>query len=217
MPVTPYNPLAKRNLAESIHRAFLEQARTLIPMGKVGSIEGAGVYALYYRGNLPVYKGLMDDRPIYVGKAMPPGSSRGGFIDSASTGKALASRLGNHSRSIAEVANLKVADFQVGHLVVDEVWIPLGESVLIDKFRPLWNITLLGFGNNAQGKGREEQERSLWDTLHIGRKRVAKHQPNLKSAAEIETLVRDYLATPLGAIPDEIVAAAQPEKAADEA
>ncbi len=77
-------------------------------------------------------------------------------------------------------------------------------------------ITLLGFGNNAQGKGRNDQERSLWDTLHPGRKRVAKHQPNAKSPAEIGQLVRDYIATPLGAIPDEAVAAAQPEEATDE-
>jgi hypothetical protein len=48
-------------------------------------------------------------------------------------------------------------------------WFPLGESLLIRQFRPLWNVVVEGFGNNPTGGPREGQKRSPWDTLHPGR------------------------------------------------
>ena len=49
------------------------------------------------------------------------------------------------------------------------VWIPLGESLLIERFKPVWNMVIDGFSNNAPGKRRFSQHRSLWDVLHPGR------------------------------------------------
>lgn len=49
---------------------------------------------------------------------------------------------------------------------------PLGESLLISRFRPLWNVIVEGFGNNPTGGPRESQKRSPWDTLHPGRSGV---------------------------------------------
>jgi hypothetical protein len=52
---------------------------------------------------------------------------------------------------------------------VDDIWIPLGESLLIAKFTPPWNQYLDGFGNHDPGSGRYKQQRSLWDVVHPGR------------------------------------------------
>ncbi|MBJ7019458.1 Eco29kI family restriction endonuclease, partial [Vibrio cholerae] len=43
------------------------------------------------------------------------------------------------------------------------------ESYLIRQYSPLWNSYIDGFGINAPGKGRYNQQPSEWDTLHPGR------------------------------------------------
>ena len=62
-----------------------------------------------------------------------------------------------------------MVDFYVRYLVVDDVWIPLGENMLIETFQPLWNRVIDGFGIHAPGKGRMKQAKSSWDLLHPGR------------------------------------------------
>jgi len=57
--------------------------------------------------------------------------------------------------------------------VVDDVWIPLGENVLIETFKPVWNRAIDGFGNKVPGRRRQTQFRSPWDVLHPGRKLAA--------------------------------------------
>jgi hypothetical protein len=54
--------------------------------------------------------------------------------------------------------------------VVDEVFIPLGETLLIAHFHPLWNLVVDGFGNNDPGGGRARGKKPLWDVIHPGRK-----------------------------------------------
>lgn len=173
----PYNPLRKKNLAESIVRAILNQ--TPRPMFKTDDLGGAGVYIIYYTGDSPLYgpitKKNAQDRfkqPIYIGKAIPKGGRKGGFTDddSAMRGKALRDRIGQHHTSIDEAENLKVGDFSFRALVVDEIFIPLGENMLIEEFRPVWNLVIDGFGNKDPGRRRKDQYRSAWDVLHPGRK-----------------------------------------------
>ena len=65
--------------------------------------------------------------------------------------------------------NLGVEDFVVKYLTVDEIWIPLGESLLIATFKPVWNQLLDAFGNHDPGAGRAAGMRPLWDTLQPGR------------------------------------------------
>lgn len=170
----PYNPLEKLNLARSIETELLERAAA--PFSDVRSIQGAGVYAIYYHGDFPAYAPLKlpDDggklTPIYVGKAVPEGSRKGGLGLDAAVGRALANRLRDHAGSISEASNLALSDFSVRHLVVDDIWIPLGENVLIETYRPLWNVVIDGFGNKNPGVRRKTQQRSPWDVIHPGRK-----------------------------------------------
>lgn len=111
---------------------------------------GTGVYTLHYRGDFEAYGG-MGETPIYVGQA-----------------RSLASRLRDHARSIDHAENLILADFACRWLVLAPVWLGLTEQILIDQYRPVWNA-IRGFGNHDQGRTRNAQRRSQWDTLHPGR------------------------------------------------
>lgn len=175
----PYNPLAKANLGESVADALLRV--TVRPLGETGHLVGAGVYAIYYTGGFAAYAPITTrntenrfQQPIYVGKAVPRGARKGGLGFDAGNGKALRDRLGQHAASISEASNLDLADFHFRALTVDDIWIPLGENVIIEKYQPLWNRVIDGFGNKTPGRGRATQKRSSWDVLHPGRKFVDK-------------------------------------------
>ena len=156
--IVPFNPLDKRHLGESVGQAMLRQP--VMPLAELASFEGAGIYAVYYRGDFPAYEAIAKKNreqnfiaPIYIGKAVPKGARKGGDLD-ASPGTVLFSRLVQHKRSIEEANNLDIVDFHCRYLVVDDIWIPLGESLLIAKFNPLWNKLIDGFGNHDPDKGR---------------------------------------------------------------
>jgi hypothetical protein len=173
----PFNPLDKERLGKSVAEAFLSTDMHVLPPRE--RFAGAGVYAIYYLGDLPIYRGLVelnskrsDPIPIYVGKAVPSGGRKGQKKLDASLGRSLYVRLDHHARSIKQTTNLRLSDFRCKYLIVDDVWIPLGESLLIRQFRPLWNVIVEGFGNNPTGGPRGSQRRSPWDTLHPGRSGV---------------------------------------------
>jgi len=70
----------------------------------------------------------------------------------------------------------------------------LGESLLIETFKPVWNMLVDGFGHHDQGSTRTSQKKSAWDTLHPGRSWAEKVQrPNDKSAEQIAKDVVAYL------------------------
>ncbi len=187
----PYNPLDKRNLGASVADAILKQSPVQIPPAP---FDGAGVYAIYYTGDFHPY-GLVsaenkDDKfkwPIYVGKAIPKGGRKGGLgLSSDNIGPVMFGRLQEHAESIRQSPNLKLEDFTCRYLVVDDIWIPLGESLLIQRFRPIWNLYIDGFGNHDPGSGRYRQKRSPWDVMHPGRPwamRCAEHE---KTDAQIQ-------------------------------
>ncbi len=193
----PYNPLATLNLARGIEAEILHQPR--VPLADLRRAKGAGVYAIYYGGANPIYEPLARslggpvEKPIYVGKAIPIGARVGGLTRDATAGRRLGERLGIHADSIAEVAGLELEDFSARTLVVDDVWIPLGENMLIQRFQPVWNVVASGFGNKAPGSGREGQAMSLWDTLHPGRIHSHRLGANRLPQSAIENRVRDYL------------------------
>lgn len=191
----PYNPLDKRNLGESVADTLL--FRELLPLGNLENFTGAGIYALYYSGGLSVYQPISlstdsSNIPIYIGKAVPPGARKGNFGLNTNPGMALFSRLNEHAKSINQASNINIEDFKCRYLVVDDIWIPLGESLLVAKFSPVWNKVIDGFGNHDPGSGRYKQLRSRWDTLHPGRKWALKCQERTETAAQIEAELNAY-------------------------
>lgn len=195
----PFNPLDKRNLGESVAGALLKQPVGQLPPRK--PFVGAGIYAIYYTGNFRAYQPLAernrDDRyelPIYVGKAVPPGARKGGFGLGTAPGNVLAGRLRQHARSIEQTNDLRLEDFACRYLISDDIWIPLGESLLIERFQPLWNVLIEGFGIHDPGEGRRKQVRSKWDTLHPGRTLANDLPENPRSAAELEKMVINFFA-----------------------
>ena len=219
-----YNPLDKINLARSIEQELL--VRPVLPLADIGGIMGAGVYVIYYTGPFPAYAPIATPlpsdpsaRPIYIGKAIPKGGRKGGITEASSAdGTALAARLRQHVASIQEATNLDLADFHVRFLVVDDIWIPLGENMLIETFRPVWNRAIDGFGNKDPGARRKTQFTSPWDVLHPGRGSTKNTTAN--SALTPELLferVDDYFAgRPLKKLPKAVEEQEAENKAEDE-
>ena len=71
------------------------------------------------------------------------------------TGYSLHNRLKDHATSIKQAANLQLADFLCRYLVVDDIWLNLGERRAIQKYLPLWNTLIDGFGNHDPGVRRK--------------------------------------------------------------
>lgn len=194
--IEPYNPLDKRNLGASVAAAMLSSPVHPLPPEP---FIGAGVYAIYYRGDFPPYEklaALNEDAfnvPIYVGKAVPAGARKGGLGMNVEHGLALFNRLSEHFVSISKATNLNERDFVCRYLVVDDIWIPLAESMLIERFKPLWNRCIDGFGNHDPGKGRYQQQKSPWDCIHEGREWAANLRPNITPKADLLKKIANYL------------------------
>jgi hypothetical protein len=193
----PFNPLHKKHLGLSVAEAML--AKPVEPLPPKKAFEGAGIYAIYYTGDFSAYKLIADKNtnnkfgcPIYVGKAVPAGARKGGFGLDAPPGLVLYQRLCEHTKSIEQTQNLKLKDFRCRYLTVDDIWIPLGESLLIEMFAPLWNRSLDGFGIHDPGSGRYNQKVSSWDILHPGRSWAPKLKPG-RTAEEIMREVEVHL------------------------
>lgn len=194
----PFNPLDMDNLARSIANQMLGSDPT--PLGQVPVFYGAGVYAIYYNGEMPCYAALLtatvqdSQVPIYVGKAVPAGGRRGIAVEHGTRSRALSGRLREHAKSVEAATNLDIADFTCRWLVVEPIWIPLGESVLISRFTPVWNGLLDGFGNHDPGAGRRQGVRSRWDTLHPGRSFAPLFPARSETPEAIADDVAEYLA-----------------------
>jgi hypothetical protein len=164
----------------------------------MSAFAGAGIYALYYTGDFAAYSKISERNrqgefgwPIYVGKAVPAGARKALAPDK--TTQALFKRLCEHAESIRLTDTLKIEDFFCRYLVVDDIWIPLGESLLIGNFSPLWNRVLDGFGNHDPGNGRYNGKRPRWDVLHPGRAWAEKCQPREETGQLIVSEVETYL------------------------
>ena len=195
----PYNPLDKLNLGRSVAEALL--LRPVASLSQTADLVGAGVYAIYYTGDFEPYRpvallnrGGKFEKPIYVGKAVPKGARKGGLTFDASSGRALRDRLRHHAVSISEAINLELEDFHFRSLVIDDIWIPLGENMMIESFQPIWNVVIDGFGNKVPGKGRERQRRSPWDVLHPGRRLASALRESDYTPESFMLTLRDYFA-----------------------
>lgn len=197
--IIPFNPLDKKNLGASVAEAMLEQKAQ--PLEELKQFFGVGIYAIYYTGDLKPYGPLAArnrngqfQAPIYVGKAVPKGARKGGGVGEGRS-RALYDRLKEHGESVGLATNLNIDDFHCRFLVVDDIWIPLGESLLIAKFAPLWNALVDGFGNHDPGKGRYNGLRPRWDVLHPGRAWAEKCKNREETQEEIIRDVDNYFST----------------------
>lgn len=207
--IIPFNPLDKKNLGASVAEALVSQP--VHPLGELTAFHGSGIYAIYYHGRHVAYGPVAAPNsankdnpiiPIYVGKAVPQGARKGKVLVEPTRSKALCNRLQEHAESIQATDTLEIKDFTCRYLVVDEIWIPLGESLMIAKFSPLWNLVVEGFGNHDPGAGRYNGMRPRWDTMHPGRAWALKCKKREETAAEIMREVGSYLAaTTLPATP----------------
>lgn len=194
-----FNPLDKHVLGQTVVEALLNS--DTYPLGRLKDFKGAGIYAVYYRGSFESYSEIAARNkkelaiPIYVGKAEPKGRRKGSNLDASRTTTALFKRLQDHAKSIESSTNLDLKDFECQIILVDEIWIGLGESLVIERFKPLWNTVVEGFGNHDPGKGRYKGKRPLWDELHPGRSWAAKCAPAKLSTMEILSLVEEYSTT----------------------
>lgn len=194
-----FNPLDKRNLGVSVADALLEKTPVALPPAK--AFDGAGIYVIYYIGDFPAYKSIAEknrsgkfEAPIYIGKAIPAGGRKGALEPNVKAGPVLFKRLSEHADSIRQAkGNLKLEDFYCRFLLVDDIWIPLGESLLIQTFAPLWNRTVDGFGNHDPGAGRYNGQCPPWDVVHPGRAWAAKCKPSPRSQEEWLEVIRKAL------------------------
>ena len=193
--LTPYNPLDKKNLGAQVMSALLKEPVHSLPPSK---FIGAGVYAIYYKGVFETYQPIScrDDNyytPIYVGKAVPEGARKAGKGLAVDQGFALYRRLNDHAKSIEAATNLRLEDFKCQFLATDDIWIPLAETILIEKFLPLWNCLLEVFGNHAPGKGRKDMITPAWDCYHPGREWSKHLKPHSKTREQLDVDIRDFL------------------------
>lgn len=197
-PQEPFNPLDKRNLAESIALAISRASASTLPPEP---FVGFGLYFLYYFGNYPDYKPLVTLNrgecvwPIYIGKSLRAGVRKGDALPSSRSGASIHSRLKRHAASIAS-GGLKLSDFRCRWLVMDEAFIHLGETLLITKYRPVWNVAVEGFGNNPVGGPRSFGQRTAWDTLHSGRGGMATGEGRRPLGA-VKTAILDHFRSTL--------------------
>jgi hypothetical protein len=194
----PYNPLDKKHLGESVAGMLL--AREIQPLPPAEPFIGAGLYAIYYTGAFEAYRPIATrnaagayQQPIYVGKAVPAGARKGGYGLGEDPGRVLYNRLREHAESIEQAKNIDLKDFACRYLVADDIWIPLGEALLIQRFRPLWNHHLDGFGNHDPGAGRYQGRRSAWDVLHAGRPWAERLAEGARPEGEVIAGITEFL------------------------
>lgn len=176
-----YDPLSYDNLARSICAELCRKKP--VSLDELEPFEGSGVYAIYYSGGRRLYATLANQPtrrrklwPIYVGQ----------------TKSALYKRLNNHRKSI-EATSLVVSHFSCRYLVLDPVWMALGEAAMVQRYQPVWNVIAKGFGNHAVGAGRSAGKISNWDVLHPGRPGSSGQGGSTQSAGALQRQVKDHL------------------------
>jgi hypothetical protein len=172
----PADPVTAGRLVAA---ALIAQPR--VPMELVQPAYGAGVYAIYYRGDHPAYAPIAGtETPIYVGKADPASASA---VTPREQGPKLSARLAEHRKTIRKVEDhagtvglaeplrpIRIADFECRRLVTATNAQMYAERHLIDLFKPVWNSdTKLCWGLSMHGDttGRNNS-RPPWHVLHPG-------------------------------------------------
>jgi hypothetical protein len=179
MPRATFDPADPKAIGRMVSIALL--AQPLVPLTDVQPAYGSGVYAIYYRGDHPLYVGISgSETPIYVGKADPAN-------DDASTtreqGAKLTARLLEHAGTIgtaegyaaklpANLSPIRLADFVCRRLVCATNAQLVAEKHLIRTFWPVWNSetkACWGMSKHGDAATTRANKRSPWDVVHPGR------------------------------------------------
>ena len=195
LPASVFDPSEPKLVGSFTALAMVAQPK--IPLDTVERFYGSGIYALYYKGDFPLYDLIRNkETPVYVGKADP---ASGSAKTPVQQGERLAGRLRDHRRNINKVDNLNIDDFTYRALVVQSGWQAAAESYLINFFKPIWNNKigpLYGFGKHGDTASIRSNKRAPWDTLHQGRSWAgADKLEDAKSLDQIEAEVSSHLST----------------------
>jgi hypothetical protein len=157
---------------------------------------GAGVYALYYKGDFPEYAPISGlETPIYIGSAEPLAKDDKYALSAKGQGLALWRRLGEHARNVNSASNLSRDDFEFRCLVVKSGLQKTAEDCLINFYKPIWNkeIRLMhGFGKHGDSATTRQNARSPWDTMHPGRSWADNSAIDQKPKEEITQGIRKH-------------------------
>lgn len=205
MPRATFDPADPKAIGRMVSIALL--AQPLVPLADVRPAYGSGVYAIYYRGDHPLYAGISgSETPIYVGKADPAN-------DDASTtreqGAKLTARLLEHAGTIgtaegfadhlpAHLSPIRLADFVCRRLVCATNAQLVAEKHLIRTFWPIWNSetkACWGMSKHGDAATTRANKRSPWDVVHPGRAwALDQRLVDSLAPAEIEQRIANTLA-----------------------
>lgn len=193
-PSAVFDPGNPRTIGFFIALALTAQPRR--PLSELQQFHGSGVYAIYYRGDFPLYSPISKtDTPIYVGQAAPHQQTA---MTPITQGIRLAARLNEHRKNIVRAEQtLQIKDFDYRALVVQTGWETGAEQYLIRLFHPIWNKEtklVFGIGKHGDSADTRRNRRSPWDTLHLGRAWAAKSAEDAKSIATITAQLTDHFA-----------------------
>ncbi|MBN9004885.1 MAG: Eco29kI family restriction endonuclease [Rhizobiales bacterium] len=179
MPRASFDPADPKAIGRMVSIALL--AQKMVPLEEVKPAYGAGVYAIYYNGDHPLYASISGtETPIYVGKADP---AKDDASDSREQGDKLTGRLIEHAKTIRTAegyANqlpeglypIKLGDFTCRRLVCATNAQLVAEKHLIRTFWPVWNSetkACWGMSKHGDSTGTRKNKRSPWDVVHPGR------------------------------------------------
>jgi hypothetical protein len=178
-PRKTFDPADPKAIGRMVSIALI--AQPLVLLTDVQPAYGSGVYAIYYRGDHPLYAGISgSETPIYVGKADPAN-------DDASTtreqGAKLTARLLEHAGTIgtaegyaaklpANLSPIGLADFYCRRLVCATNAQLVAEKHLIRTFWPVWNSqtkACWGMSKHGDSATTRANKKSPWDVVHPGR------------------------------------------------
>ncbi len=194
-PDAVFDPSEPKVIGRFVALALVAQPKR--PLISLERFYGSGVYAIYYRGDLPSYRPISGtETPIYVGKADPAVSTA---KTPAEQGDKLSGRLREHTRNIRKVENLNIQDFDYRALVVQSGWQAAAENYLIRLFSPIWNKEtrlIFGVGKHGDAALTRSNKRSPWDILHPGRTWASSELlENSKTDLEISTSLATHFST----------------------
>jgi len=187
-----FDPSNPNRVGEIIAGALVMQP--MHPIRAIPQFYGAGVYAIYYRGDFDAYRPIKNtEHPIYVGKADP---QKNDAKTPEAQGTRLYRRLDEHRKTISQATStLNIEDFYCRYLAVVTGWQTAAEAHLIGRYRPIWNKETkicYGFGKHGDDSETRGNERSPWDMLHPGRLWAATNKENSRNVSDIKRDIAEH-------------------------